>query len=137
MTLDFDFWCSRCRSESFQINYVVVGRPKTEVQQDIAKPDENSFVLRDLAKFTNFTIEVVPFNKAGDGPASAVNAQTLPDRPGPVGPLVFNDILVDSVNVSWTPPSEPNGVILGYLVTYKTYKLEEGKRTEGGLRGGV
>ena len=32
----------------------------------------------------------------------------------------FSDILLDSVNVSWTPPSEPNGLIQAYTITYRT-----------------
>lgn len=79
-------------------------------------------------KFTNYTIEIAPFNRAGNGPPQKTAAQTYPDRPGPVGPLVFSDIQLDSVNVSWTPPTDRNGQILGYVVTYKTYKLEQGEK---------
>lgn len=36
----------------------------------------------------------------------------------------FGDILLDSVNVSWAPPAEPNGKLLGYLVSYETFKIQ-------------
>lgn len=49
---------------------------------------------------------------------------TLEDRPGPVSGLIFSDILLDSVNVSWAPPNEPNGKIIGYLINYRTNKLK-------------
>ena len=42
---------------------------------------------------------------------------------GPVGDLFFSDVLLDSVNVSWTPPSQPHGRIVRYIVNYNTYKL--------------
>lgn len=95
-------------------------------QQDVASATLNHFVLSDLRKYTNYSIEIAPFNRAGPGPSQKCNAQTYPDRPGPVGNLVFLDIQLDSVNVSWTAPAEPNGIIIGYVITYKTYKLEEG-----------
>ena len=43
-----------------------------------------------------------------------------------VGVLNFNDKLLDSVNVSWTPPAEPNGVIRAYRVHYRTIKTSGG-----------
>lgn len=52
-----------------------------------------------------------------------MRVKTMEDRPGTVGRLTFSDILLDSVNVSWTPPDEPNGIIQAYIVNYKTYNL--------------
>lgn len=43
---------------------------------------------------------------------------------------MFQDILLDSVNVSWSTPVEPNGRILGYIVNYRTYKLSENFRKD-------
>lgn len=57
---------------------------------------------------------------------ATVRALTLEDRPGPVKNLKFTDILLDSVNVSWEPPQQPNGRIQGYIVNYRTYKLKAG-----------
>ncbi len=48
-------------------------------------------------------------------------------EPGAVGNLLFTDILLDSVNVSWTPPEEANGVVIGYVVSYETFKVEIGR----------
>jgi protein sidekick len=56
--------------------------------------------------------------------------RTIEDTPGPVGSLTFQDILLDSVNVSWAPPQQPNGIILNYVVNYRTYKLDEEFRKE-------
>lgn len=44
--------------------------------------------------------------------------------------MQFSDILLDSVNVSWTEPLQSNGKITGYLVTYRTYKMPEEFRKE-------
>lgn len=47
-----------------------------------------------------------------------------------MGDLVFQDILLDSVNVSWSSPLEANGRTLGYVVNYHTYKLSESFRKD-------
>ncbi|KRZ30000.1 Protein sidekick -like protein [Trichinella pseudospiralis] len=97
----------------------------TASEQDVVEPEASFKVLSGLSKFSNYKIDVVPFNRAGEGPQMQVTLRTLPDRPGPVQSLRFHDVLLDSVNISWTPPSEPNGIIIGYRVTYKTYKLDK------------
>lgn len=56
--------------------------------------------------------------------------RTQEDVPGPVGDLVFRDILLDSVNVSWSPPQQPNGRIQWYIVNYRTYKMSDEFRKE-------
>lgn len=48
--------------------------------------------------------------------------------PGVPGPLDFSDITMNSLNVSWSPPEEPNGVITGYLVNYETADLDIGEK---------
>ncbi|VDM39837.1 unnamed protein product [Toxocara canis] len=78
-----------------------------------------------LLSETRQVISVAAYNRAGEGEASAIRVTTMEDRPGTVGRLTFSDILLDSVNVSWTPPSEPNGIIQAYVINYKTYKLRE------------
>lgn len=101
---------------------------KEELEAVPAEP--TSYVLSDLRKFANYTVQLLAFNPAGDGPRSPPLAvRTLADRPGPVGPLVFSDIRMSSLNVSWDPPEEPNGILAGYLVDYETAELnaESGK----------
>ena len=44
--------------------------------------------------------------------------------PGPVSRLTYNGISATSVNISWSKPEEPNGVIVGYSVRY--YREFEG-----------
>lgn len=80
-----------------------------------------SFILLDLVKWANYSIQVSAFNPAGDGPRSkAVIVQTKEDLPGEVGKLQFDEITMSQVKVSWKPPLEPNGVLLGYYITYET-----------------
>uniref|UniRef100_A0A5S6Q0T3 Protein-tyrosine-phosphatase n=1 Tax=Trichuris muris TaxID=70415 RepID=A0A5S6Q0T3_TRIMR len=95
------------------------------MEQDVVDSESGSKLLSGLRKFGNYTVEVRPFNRAGDGPPATVTVQTLPDRPGPIRNLAFHDVLLDSVNISWSPPDEPNGIVMGYRVTYKTFKLDK------------
>ncbi|KAI1732942.1 fibronectin type III domain-containing protein [Ditylenchus destructor] len=92
--------------------------------------DKNEIILHDLRKFTDYQISVAGYNRAGEGQASVIRQRTLEDTPGPVGPLIFQDILLNSVNVSWAPPQQPNGIIQGYVINYKTYKLAKEYRNE-------
>ncbi|PRD32242.1 UNVERIFIED_CONTAM: sdk [Trichonephila clavipes] len=90
-------------------------------EMEAVPPTTVSYVLLDLKKYTEYSIQILAFNPAGDGPRSAPqHATTMEDIPGPPGFLIFNDVTMTSLNVSWSSPAEPNGVISGYLVTYET-----------------
>ncbi|XP_015923362.1 protein sidekick isoform X2 [Parasteatoda tepidariorum] len=90
-------------------------------EMEAVPPATVSYVLLDLKKYTEYNIQILAFNPAGDGPRSPPQyISTMEDIPGPPGPLIFIDVTMTSLKVSWNPPSEPNGVIAGYLVTYET-----------------
>ena len=42
--------------------------------------------------------------------------------PGPVSGLTYNGISATSINISWSKPEEPNGVIVGYSVRYREFE---------------
>ena len=106
----------------------VVGKRKlgsiftpTRELMEIVPDTLESFILLDLLKWTNYSIQISAFNPAGDGPRSkAIVIQTKEDLPGEVGKLQFDEITMSQVKVSWKFPTEPNGVLLGYYVTYET-----------------
>ncbi|KAF8795300.1 Protein sidekick like protein [Argiope bruennichi] len=90
-------------------------------EMEAVPPATVSYVLLDLKKYTEYSIQILAFNPAGDGPRSSPQyVTTMEDIPGPPGSVVFIDVTMTSLNVSWSPPAEPNGVIAGYLVTYET-----------------
>ena len=97
-----------------------------ENTEEIVISERNEIILSDLRKFQEYQISVAGYNRAGEGQSTPVRIKTLEDLPGPVGELDFHDILLDSVNVSWTPPQQPNGRIINYIVRYRTYKLAAG-----------
>ena len=48
-----------------------------------------------------------------------------PIAPGPVSELHYIDSTDTSVNITWKPPKEPNGVIVAYFVEYGVHNKKE------------
>lgn len=79
-----------------------------------------------LDKFTEYRIQILAFNPAGDGPRSRpITVKTSPGLPGAPMNLRFSEITMNSLIVSWDPPKKRNGEIKGYIVTYETTKENE------------
>ena len=90
------------------------------VAPDLLNPlSEQSAVIDNLTPWTAYNVTVLCFTSPGDGRRSAPElVRTFQDYPGPVANLRFEDITDRGVRVLWDPPSEPNGIILGYTVRY-------------------
>ncbi|KAM4525656.1 protein sidekick-2 isoform 3-T3 [Odontesthes bonariensis] len=75
-----------------------------------------------LKKFTDYYTSVLCFTTPGDGPRSPPKAlRTHEDTPGAVGHLSFTEILDTSLKVSWSEPSEKNGVLTGYRISWEEF----------------
>ena len=90
---------------------------------------ENEAILTDLKMYTEYGLVMLAFNAAGDGPNTTVPIATttnqgVPDQPGV---LDFTMISLTELNVTWTPPSLPNGIITSYEVSYYQDMLVDGK----------
>uniref|UniRef100_A0A8C4QIJ2 Sidekick cell adhesion molecule 2 n=1 Tax=Eptatretus burgeri TaxID=7764 RepID=A0A8C4QIJ2_EPTBU len=78
-----------------------------------------SFLLAALRRYTPYEIQLQAYTRAGDGARSPpVYVRTLDSVPGPPFALYFPDVQLTSVRLAWQPPTEPNGVILGYKVAH-------------------
>lgn len=99
-------------------------RWEEEIEVVPATSGAHSLVFLD--KFTEYRIQILAFNPAGDGPRSApITVKTMQGLPGaPVG-LRFGDITMQSLRVEWEPPKKRNGEIVGYIVTYETTEENE------------
>ncbi|GMT23193.1 hypothetical protein PFISCL1PPCAC_14490, partial [Pristionchus fissidentatus] len=116
----------------YKIRYapiVSVLRPESD-QDGMMVVEENEAIVSDLLKYTEYQISVVPFNRAGEGGSASKRVSTLEDVPGPVSTLRFNDILLNSVNVSWSQPTEKNGEIIGYVVAWRMGSLRGDTRSD-------
>ena len=103
---------------------LTAGTDREEIEVVSASHTSHSLIFLDM--YTNYTISIIAFNPAGEGPESeSVNVRTLQGIPGPPANLKFSDITMTSLKVSWEQPEKPNGEILGYIVSYETAKQDE------------
>ena len=76
--------------------------------------------LNNLAKYTNYTVQVLAYTNGGDGVKSeaytATTEQDIPGAPSSVKALAMSD---DAILISWQYPEEPYGVIIQYTVYIK------------------
>lgn len=99
-------------------------RHEEEIEVVPATATAHSLVFLD--KYTEYRIQILAFNPAGDGPRSTpITVRTMQGLPGPPVQLTFTDITMQSLKVSWDPPKKKNGDILGYIVTYETTEENE------------
>ncbi|KAM3844896.1 integrin beta-4 isoform 2-T4 [Vipera latastei] len=104
----------------------------------IPSPMQNSVVVDDLLPNHSYVFKVKAQSDEGWGPERegviTIESQVDPRSPlSPVpgspftlstpsapGPLVFTALSPDSLQLSWERPRQPNGLILGYMVTCET-----------------
>uniref|UniRef100_A0A4W6FW44 Sidekick cell adhesion molecule 1 n=1 Tax=Lates calcarifer TaxID=8187 RepID=A0A4W6FW44_LATCA len=78
-----------------------------------------SLLLGALQKYTVYSLQVLAYTRMGDGPLSNPTLlRTKEDVPGPTVRMVFPEVRLSSVRVVWQPPTNPNGIILGYQISY-------------------
>ncbi|XP_058815648.1 protein sidekick isoform X3 [Topomyia yanbarensis] len=117
----------------YKIFYLVTDSPqeleegrKHEEEIEVVPASYTSHSLVFLDKYTEYRIQILAFNPAGDGPRSTpITVKTLQGLPGPPSSLSFLDITMNSLKVGWNPPKKRNGEILGYIVTYETTEDNE------------
>ncbi|XP_051172890.1 protein sidekick isoform X3 [Leptopilina boulardi] len=110
----------------YKIFYLVTDSPqplegKQEEEIEVVPASYLTHSLVFLDKYTQYRIQVLAFNPAGDGPRTpAITVRTKQDLPGPCHNLQFTEITMTNLRVSWEPPKMRNGEIIGYIVTYET-----------------
>lgn len=112
----------------YKIFYLVTDSPqeleegrKYEEEIEVVPASSNAHSLVFLDKYTEYRVQLLAFNAAGDGPRSIpITVKTLQGLPSAPNTLNFTDITMHSLRVSWNPPKKKNGEIVGYIVTYET-----------------
>ncbi|XP_053082941.1 neurofascin homolog (chicken) a isoform X12 [Pangasianodon hypophthalmus] len=82
---------------------------------------QNSGVLMDLVPYSKYKMYMVVANNKFEGPHSnTVEFQTKEGLPG--APKFFRIVQRDSstIRLEWNKPLEPNGILIGYTLQYKT-----------------
>lgn len=101
---------------------------KIEEEIEVIPATYTSHSLIFLDKYTEYRVQILAFNPAGDGPRSQpIIVKTLQGLPSAPINLTFSEITMNSLMVSWNPPKKRNGDIIGYLVTYETTEQNERK----------
>ncbi|XP_075130612.1 phosphatidylinositol phosphatase PTPRQ [Leptodactylus fuscus] len=81
-----------------------------------------SMLITGLKKYTDYKVRVTASNSAGESPVSDENnifVRTLEDEPGsPPQNLVSAGVNATAINLEWSPPAEPNGIITLYEIIY-------------------
>lgn len=117
----------------YKIFYLMTSSPqeldkdkKIEEEIEVIPATYTSHSLIFLDKYTEYRVQILAFNPAGDGPRSSpITVKTLQGLPSAPMNLTFTDITMNSLLVSWTPPKKRNGDIIGYIVTYETTEQNE------------
>uniref|UniRef100_A0AAR2IRM1 Cell adhesion molecule DSCAM n=1 Tax=Pygocentrus nattereri TaxID=42514 RepID=A0AAR2IRM1_PYGNA len=97
------YWANLLDGELGDIRNVTTSKPSLE--------------LEGLEKYTNYSIQVLAFTRAGDGVRSEqIYTRTKEDVPGPPAGVKAAAASASVVFVSWLPPLKLNGIIRKYTV---------------------
>uniref|UniRef100_A0A3Q2YWM3 Neural cell adhesion molecule L1 n=1 Tax=Hippocampus comes TaxID=109280 RepID=A0A3Q2YWM3_HIPCM len=93
--------------------------PVTTVVVETGANEERK-VIADLQPYSHYALSVSVFNSKGDGPASEmVSFETDEGVPHPPTSLALDSPSETEMTLRWTPPSQPNGILIGYHVQYQ------------------
>lgn len=87
---------------------------------------EQTAIMGDLKKFTEYNMTVLCFTDPGDGERSdPIEVKTLEDVPDEVTSLQFDDISDRAVKVLWQKPKHINGILTGYQIKWQIKDKQE------------
>eukprot|EP00058_Branchiostoma_floridae_P021414 XP_002606904.1 hypothetical protein BRAFLDRAFT_126362 [Branchiostoma floridae] len=102
---------------------------------DDAQPVQ--FSLSGLEPFTLYSVRLSAVTSQGEGnkspPTGARTSQAAPSDPP--ADVQINDIAVNNITLSWTPPSQPNGIIRYYIIKHGNDTMSDGNHTAFVLEG--
>uniref|UniRef100_A0A7N9ANL8 L1 cell adhesion molecule, paralog a n=1 Tax=Mastacembelus armatus TaxID=205130 RepID=A0A7N9ANL8_9TELE len=99
------------------------GRRATEPESPVVLEtgaNEEKKVISSLTPYSHYTLVMTVFNSKGEGPASEMlSFKTDEGVPGPPMSLMLDSPSETEMTLHWTPPDQPNGVLIGYLLQYQ------------------
>uniref|UniRef100_A0A8C6U311 Neural cell adhesion molecule L1 n=1 Tax=Neogobius melanostomus TaxID=47308 RepID=A0A8C6U311_9GOBI len=106
---------------------------KVQLQHPSTAPQTVPFFkseITGLKLYSVYKLSVTAFNSKGEGPRSKPHGFETPEgAPGPPASLMFESPTDTSLVLFWTPPTETNGVLLGYIVQYQQGKSQSDPST--------
>ena len=102
------------------LNLNEYGEPQTLV----VDANTHELVLTDLDEFTKYEVMVSVSTRIGESVPVFVTVVTDPDSASP--PSFIDAMTIDSssIQIMWGFPTEPRGIIQGYIITYKVVASE-------------
>ncbi|GBL94720.1 Down syndrome cell adhesion molecule-like protein Dscam2 [Araneus ventricosus] len=92
-----------------------------EDQEVLVNAPEKETLLKNLEKYTNYSISVLAFTGRGDGVLSEpIHCRTMEDVPSPPADIKALPMLPDAILLSWQPPAQPNGILQQYTLYQRT-----------------
>ncbi|XP_029974426.1 neural cell adhesion molecule L1.2 isoform X2 [Salarias fasciatus] len=83
-------------------------------------PNEERKVISELRPYSSYKLAVAVYNTKGEGPKSEpLPFDTNEGVPGRPMSLILDSPSETEITLHWTPPDEPNGILVGYLLQYQ------------------
>ncbi|KAI1278123.1 Down syndrome cell adhesion molecule-like protein Dscam2 [Halotydeus destructor] len=105
--------------QGYKVVYRPIGGDASETRERVTPP-VTEVKLNNLHKYTNYSVQVLPFNRKGTGsPSRPVYCRTDEDVPGSPSELKLVISSPDSVIATWRDPDPKNGYITKYTIYWK------------------
>uniref|UniRef100_A0A8C2HCW9 Neural cell adhesion molecule L1 n=1 Tax=Cyprinus carpio TaxID=7962 RepID=A0A8C2HCW9_CYPCA len=126
----------RGRLQGYKISLMHYGPESRREHVREGKPSNISFVmtdsneemkvLGDLLPYSHYALSVSVINNKGEGPQSdPLTFHTPEGVPGPPSSLLLDSPSETEMILHWTPPSQPNGILKGYILRYQQGALTD------------
>ncbi|XP_070564006.1 protein sidekick homolog isoform X2 [Ptychodera flava] len=102
----------------FRVAWLEEGSPSKQKMIDIQDGNQTMYTITDLSVFRSYTVSVVMYNSVGDSPVTQIRIVDKTSAPGAPKIREVKAMSDDSISVSWTPPTNPNGIITNYILFY-------------------
>ncbi|KJH44141.1 fibronectin type III domain protein [Dictyocaulus viviparus] len=111
-----------CSNIRYKLEYINGTQPREQIDL----PSSSIEHLFDSQSNTKWQVRIRTENDAGaSGWSNELELTTAEGAPGPVSDLTATPTGPTSVEVTWRPPNEPNGVIAGYTLVYNLKSIGE------------
>lgn len=103
--------------QGYKVSYELTNILNEYTNRETKVTSALSTVLHGLQPFTNYTVQLQAFTRAGEGvaspPITCRTEESTPDAPSSIKSIVTGD---SSVIISWLPPRRPNGILISYTI---------------------
>ncbi|KAJ1363800.1 hypothetical protein KIN20_023743 [Parelaphostrongylus tenuis] len=111
-----------CSNIRYKLEYINGTRPRTQIDL----PSSSIEHIFDSSSNTRWQVRMRTENDAGASPwSNELELTTAEGAPGPVTDLTGTPTGPTSADLTWRPPSDPNGVITGYTLVYNLRSIGE------------